>query len=134
MLTGAAKVSVALPTPGTALLSVGTPGGPAIPVPVSVIVCGLPTASLLIVRLPLRVPASVGVKLTFKLQLVPIPRLAPQLLVTAKLPLAVIPAILSTPPPLLVSVTVCVLLLPRFCEAKFSEFALSDTSGTVTAG
>jgi hypothetical protein len=52
-----------------------------IPLPLRATVCGLPLASSVTDRVPLRVPVAVGVKLTLILQLAPLPKLALQLLV-----------------------------------------------------
>ena len=53
----------------------------AIPLPTRATVCGLPLALSVTDRVPLRVFVPVGVKLTLILQLAPVPKLAPQLLV-----------------------------------------------------
>ncbi len=54
---------------------------------------------------PSRVPAVVGVKVTLIVQLAPDVKVEPQLLVSAKLVLIVILAMLSVAPPLLLKVT-----------------------------
>ena len=57
-------------------------GERAIPLPVSLTVCGLPTALSLIVRVPVRAPVLlgvVGVKITLMVQLAPADTLDPQL-------------------------------------------------------
>jgi hypothetical protein len=53
----------------------------ATPVPVRLTVCGLPLALSVMVRVPLRTPVAVGVKVTLIVQLAPAPTLAPQVLV-----------------------------------------------------
>jgi hypothetical protein len=58
----------------------------AAPVPVRETVWGLPAASLVIVRVALRVAATVGVKVRLMVQLAPAATLAPQVLVCAKSP------------------------------------------------
>ena len=58
-----------------------SPAAGATPVPLRAAVCGLPLASSVTDRVPLRVPVVVGVKFTLILQLAPLPKLAPQLLV-----------------------------------------------------
>jgi len=75
-------------------------------------VCGLPAALSLIVSVPLRVPATVGVKVTLKAQLAPGASAAgsvPQVFVWAKsppfVPAIVIPVMVKAPSPLFVSVT-----------------------------
>ena len=60
----------------------------AMPVPVELIVCGLPPALSLMVNAPVRVPLAVGVKVTLTVQLELVATLAPQLLLCAKSPLA----------------------------------------------
>lgn len=51
------------------------------PVPCKVTLCGLPAALSVMVTAPLRVPLSVGVKVTLTVQLAPMPTVVPQLLV-----------------------------------------------------
>jgi hypothetical protein len=58
------------------------------PVPESATFCGLSGASSVIVRVPVRLPAAVGVKVTLTVQLAPQPSDVPQLLVSEKSPLA----------------------------------------------
>jgi hypothetical protein len=53
----------------------------ATPVPVRLTDCGLPLALSVMVRVPLRTPVVVGVKVTLIVQLAPAPTLAPQVLV-----------------------------------------------------
>ena len=53
----------------------------AIPVPVRLIVCGLPDALSVMLTLPVRVPVAVGVKVTLMLQLPPAATDAPQVFV-----------------------------------------------------
>ena len=53
--------------------------GVVVPLPVSETVCGLPEAESLTVKVPVRVPAWLGVKLTRIVQLAPAPREAVQL-------------------------------------------------------
>jgi len=76
-----------------------------IPVPESVTVCGLPGASSVIVRTPLRAPVAVAVKVTLIVQLPPTVTLSPQLLVSAKSPLAAMLERVSGALPVLLSVT-----------------------------
>ena len=76
--TCAEKVSVLVETAMTG----------AVPVPVSETVCGLLEALSVMVKLPLRVPLAVGVKVTLTVQLELVATLAPQLLLCAKSPLA----------------------------------------------
>ena len=65
------------------------------PVPVRLTVCGLLAAPSVMVRAPVLVPPAVGVKVTVTVQLAPIARLAPQVLLSAKSPPAVTPWIRS---------------------------------------
>src|SRR5207248_8885403 len=58
------------------------------PVPLRVTVCGLLAAESVMVRVPLRVPAAVGVNVTLIVQLPPPARKLPQLLFCEKSPLA----------------------------------------------
>jgi hypothetical protein len=85
------------------------------PVPVSDAACELPEASSLTVSVPFRAPPAVGVKVTLIVQLEPAPRLAPQVFVCAKSPLAEMPAMFSVALPEFVSV-ICfpALVVPTF--------------------
>ena len=58
------------------------------PVPESATACGLSGASSVIVRVPVRLPLAVGVKVTLTVQLALGPSDAPQLLLSEKSPLA----------------------------------------------
>src|SRR5437016_2908473 len=79
----------------------------AVPVPLSDTVCGLPVALSAIVTAPVRVPVAVGVNVTPMVQLAPAASDAPQVLVSAKSPLAAILVMLRAALPVLVRVTVC---------------------------
>src|SRR5438270_3316779 len=59
-----------------------------VPVPLSDAVCGLPVAESVMVIVPVRAPDCDGVNVTLTVQLAPAPRLAGQLLVSAKSPFA----------------------------------------------
>jgi len=76
-----------------------------IPVPLRLTVCGLPAALSLIASTPVRVPTTVGVKVTEIEQLRPAARLAPQLLVCEKSPVVAMLAIMSDAFPVLLSLT-----------------------------
>ena len=81
-----------------------------VPVPVRLIVCGLPGALSVMEMAPLRVPSMVGVKVTLIAQLLPATSELPQLFVCAKPP-ALVPVIamlvrLRLAPPVLLTVTV----------------------------
>ena len=99
-----------------------TTGAGVVPVPLRATLCGLPVALSVNVRLALRAPAIVGVNMTFKVHEAPagiVLGLMGQLLVWAKSP-ALVPVStmlvrVKAPVPLLVSVTVCaVLVVPTF--------------------
>ena len=106
-----------------------------LPVPVNDTVCGEPLALSVIVRVPVRVPPEVGVKVTAIAQFAPAATLVPQVLVSAKSPVAAMDVRLKAPVPLLVSVTDCAVLVePVFCEAKVRLVGASVTAGAVTTG
>jgi len=97
-----------------------------VPVPERLTVCGLPGASCVMVRLPSRVPVAVGLKVTLIVQLAPAATLEPQVLVWAKSPLTPMLVMVNGPLPVLVSVTVCsVLLLLSWFSVKWSEAVFS---------
>ena len=96
-----------------------TTGAELTPVPLSAIVCGEPLALSATVRVPVRVPAAVGVNLTEMEQLPPEATLDPHVFVSAKSPEAVMDVMLRADPPELVSVTACAaLVVPWVCDAK----------------
>jgi hypothetical protein len=76
-----------------------------VPVPVRVMTRGLPGALSEMVIVPVRAPGAVGVNVTFMAQLAPAATELPQVLVSAKSPLDMMPVMLRRPLPLLVSVT-----------------------------
>src|SRR5579864_5771192 len=76
-------------------------------VPLRETVCGLPGALSVTESVPLKLPETPGVKVTLIVQLAPGGRLEPQVLVSAKLVVAVMLVMLSAVLPLLVSVTDC---------------------------
>src|ERR1700682_5807814 len=89
-------------------------------VPVSDTVCGLPVALSMMVKVPMRVPAAVGVNVTLIVQLAPatsgvaggvIGLADAPVLVCAKSPDAAMEMIVRGPVPVLVSVTVCAALV-----------------------
>jgi hypothetical protein len=84
-----------------------TLGAGAKPVPLSEVFCGLPAASSVALSVPVRVPPAVGVNVTLIVQFVPGARVAPQLFVSAKSPLAVMLEMLSTAFPEFVNLTSC---------------------------
>lgn len=88
-------------------------GGGEFPVPLRLTVCRPPAELSLTLKVPVRVPVVVGVNVTLMEQLEFAARLVPQVLVCEKSPVTEIPLIESAAVPVLLSVTVCgVLLLP----------------------
>jgi hypothetical protein len=82
------------------------------PVPLKATVCGLPEALSVTVRVPVRAPVVVGVKVTFMVQFAPAAKVAgltgqalAPVLVAAKSPEAAIELIVNGPTPVLVSFT-----------------------------
>jgi hypothetical protein len=53
---------------------------PAVPDPLKETLCGLPLAPSVMMMLPIRKPVEVGVKVAFTVQLAPMAKLGPQLL------------------------------------------------------
>ena len=83
-----------------------------------------------IVIAPVLRPVLVGVKVTFTMQLALLARLAGQLLVCAKSPLAVIAMLLTLPPLVFVTVTdLGVLVVPTSCLLNVREFTESVSGG-----
>lgn len=79
----------------------------AAPLPDRLTVCEPPAALSVTVKVPLRVPARVGVKVTLASQLASGARLAPQLLVWAKSPVAAILATVRAALPTLTRARIC---------------------------
>ena len=92
-----------------------------VPAPVSFTDCGLEKSLSVIATVPVLVPFIVGVKVTLLEQLAPGAKLAPQVFVWAKSPLAVIVPITSDVAALLVIVIVTtrVVLVPTLWLPKF---------------
>lgn len=127
---GALKVTLAWALPAVAVTAVGALGTDTA-TPLKPTADGLAGALLTTVTAPVLVPPAVGVKLTLSVHEPPAPKPPPQLLVTAKSPLAVMLLKASVAPPLLLIVTVCAaLVLPAVCEAKLKVLGLSVTTGT----
>ena len=76
------------------------------PVPLKDTVCGLPEALSVTVSVPVREPAAVGVKVTFRVQLLLAAREVPQLLLWAKSPETATELMVRLAVPLLDNVTV----------------------------
>jgi hypothetical protein len=108
-----------------------TTGGAApVPVKLTVWVAGL--ALSVIVKAPLLEPAAVGVKVTLRVQLALAATLEPQVLVWEKSPLAVMLVMLRVALPVLLSVTLCALLLvPTACAGKVNEARERLTCGAL---
>jgi hypothetical protein len=79
--------------------------GVATPVPVRLTVCVAGLALSVMVTTPVLVPAAVGLKVTLRVQLALAARLAPQVLVWEKSPLAVMLVMLRVAFPVLLRVT-----------------------------
>jgi hypothetical protein len=81
------------------------------PVPVKLIVCGLPVPDEVIVTAPVRVPAAVGVNVTVTVQVLFCANVDAQLFVCEKSPVAAPIEIPVTLPLFAVRVTVCPVLV-----------------------
>ena len=104
------------------------------PPPESGMFCGLPVASTLTVRVPLRVPSAVGVNVTSISQLVRGAKLPGQSFVSAKSPVMATPVIVSWSLPLLVRITVCApLVVPCVWLGKFRAVGQTTAAGAVIA-
>ena len=102
------------------------------PVPVRDTSCGLFAALSAMLNEPVRVPVAVGVKVTFTVQLVLTARLAPQLLVCAKSPLALMLDMLAAAVPVFETVTGCdALPLPSTCAGKVKALLDRPITGAV---
>jgi hypothetical protein len=106
------------------------------PVPARLTVCGLFAALSAIVRLAVRLPVAVGVKVTLIVQLAPVATLDPQLLACAKspgfVPATAIEEIVRATLPLLVSVTGCEALgVPTAWLLKVKLLAETPATGAV---
>ena len=88
------------------LIGVKVTAGAVVPVPVRLTVCVLGLALSVTVRVPVRVPEAVGLKVTLIVQLASAFTEVPQVLVSAKSPLAVMLVRVNVALPLLVRVTV----------------------------
>jgi len=117
IVTGVLTAPCATVTVVGAALSVKSGGG-LVPFPVRLTVCGLPPALSVMVKVPVRAPAAVGVNVTLIIQFAPaasvvglIGQAVAPVLVSAKSPDAVIVVIVSAAFPVFVSVTVCAALV-----------------------
>jgi hypothetical protein len=106
-------------------------GASATPVPDSVTWCGLPGASLLMMRAPAMLPGMSGVNVTLMAQLAPMPSEAGQALVCPKSPEVKIELMLSGALPAFVSVTgIAALVVNTVCDPNTIVGVDSDTAGT----
>ena len=98
--------------------------------PLKATLCGLPVALSAIDSVPVRVPVAVGMKVTDTVQLAPVARLLPQLLVCEKSPVVETEVMLRLADPLFVTVTVCAALVVfTVWLAKLRLTGDSDTEG-----
>jgi hypothetical protein len=103
-----------------------------VPVPLRVMVCGLPVASSVTVTAPLALPASVGAKLTLITHEPPAAMVEPQLLVSENPAPAATAEMVSWAVPLFVRVTGCVwLLVPTAWLPKLKLLWEKETPGAV---
>jgi hypothetical protein len=103
-----------------------------IPVPVSATVCGDPVALSVMVRVPLRAPDVVGVKMTAMAQFAPTAMAEPQVFVSLKSPPAAMEVTATATEPELVRVTVCAVLLEPTASAV--KVRLAGAKVTVGGG
>src|ERR1051325_2752828 len=129
-----ATVATRVVGPGSVVANTGFPNCSfqAAPDPLNATLCGLPAASSRSVSVPLRGPASDGVKLTVIVQPAPLASSAPQSFVCAKSPLSTRLAITSGASPLLVSpIDRLALVVWTSWLGKSSAAGLNDTAGAV---
>ncbi len=100
------------------------------PTPAKLTFEGLPGALCVIESVPLAVPAEVGVKVTFAVQLVLGARKLPQVVACANGPDTVVLLMNSVPVPVLLRVTGCgALLVPTSCPPNHKLFVVRVTAG-----
>jgi len=110
-----------------------TPEVSARPVPERATLCEVPGALLATDTDPIRLPTSVGVKVTPKVQVPPAGTEDPQALDTAKSPVAVMPEIDRAALPVFDSVTLCAAeVVPSSRDVKSRRAAESETAGAST--
>ena len=103
-------------------------------VPLRVTVCGDPPALSVTASVPVREPATVGVKVTAMVQLTPGATLVPQLLVWAKSPEAAIEVSVRATCPEFVRVTAwAAVVVPTVCWANVRLVGESVTAGPAGA-
>jgi hypothetical protein len=84
------------------------------------------------VRVPVLVPLAVGVKVTLRVQEALAATLEPQVLVSEKSPLVLMPLMLRVALPVLLRVTFCgLLLVPTACAENVNEVGERLTAGAV---
>jgi hypothetical protein len=104
------------------------------PPPLKVTAWGEPLALSVIINDPVRLPATVGVKITEIMQAVPTATFVPQVFVWAKSPDAAIDVMVSGAVPELFSVTICAaLLVLSVCKAKVRLVGERVTAGAAGA-
>src|SRR5688572_16699154 len=106
------------------------PGGAAVPVPLSVELCGLPATLEATLTAPLRTPSAVGVKVTLIVHEAEGASVAAQVFVCAKSPDAAMLAMLSVAVPMFWSVSGCAAeVVPTCWLPKASAGEVRDTAG-----
>ena len=112
---------------------VATAAAPATPVPLRGTVCGLPVALSTMVTLPVRGPATSGVKVTSIVHEPPAATDGPQLELNAKSPEIVMDEIASGAEPVFASVTVCAgLVVETVRDANVSDVGVRLATGAGT--
>jgi hypothetical protein len=112
------------------VLDVSPSAGAKTPVPLKLIVCGLPAPDDVTVIAPVRVPAAVGVNVTVIVQVLFCASVVAQDVVRLKSPVAAEMAMPLTPPLFAVSVTVCdALVVFVFWLAYVSELDVNPSAG-----
>ena len=105
------------------------------PVPVSATLCGDLIALSVMLSVPVRVPAAVGVKVSMMVHVLPAPTLGPHIFVCAKSPDIAMELTAKSAFPELVSMTVCAALVePTACVANDSIPADNSTAGAGGGG
>jgi len=115
IVTLCAALVVPMRCPAKTRLIVDTMSAEVVPVPASVIVCGLPLALSEMESVPSHAPAVLGVNVTLIAHALDAASDAPQLFVCAKPPLAEMLFSVSDALPVFVTVTVCAMLVVPTC-------------------
>jgi hypothetical protein len=101
----------------------------AVPVPVKLTVCGEFDAVSVSEIVPVRVPATVGVNVTFTVQFAPAFSVVPQLFVCAKSPVDATEMEVFAPPELVTVIGWLALVVPTACDANVSVVGAGVTMG-----